>query len=100
MCQTSRERRLQEMTQTVSYQLQFATTSEANTFGDDVENTVNMETIASTFITEAASHNITVTGVTVNAVEITDNYEIPTSWAPSPKLSSAIAAFLGIPIFL
>merc|ERR1712064_141138 len=83
-----RERRLQDTTQTVSYQLQFASVSLANTFGDDVGDSDNKETIAFAFIEAAANLNITVTGVTVNDATITDNTEIPTSWVPSPKLSS------------
>merc|ERR1712136_719095 len=74
-----RERRLQDTTQTVSYQLQFASVSLANTFGDDVGDSVNKETIAIAFIEAAANLNITVTGVTVNDATITDNTEIPTS---------------------
>jgi hypothetical protein len=91
---SSTGRRLQDVTQTISYELQFASVSLANTFGDDVGDSVNKETIASAFITAAADLNITVTGVTVNDATITDNTEIPTSWAPSPKLSLAIAAFV------
>merc|ERR1712136_676717 len=71
-----RERRLQDTTQTVSYQLQFASVSLANTFGDDVGDSVNKETIAIAFIEAAANLNITVTGVTVNDATITDNTEI------------------------
>merc|ERR1712136_86475 len=88
----SRERRLQDMTQTISYELQFADVSLANTFGDVVGNSENKETIASTFISEAGYHNMTVTDVTVMDVTVTDNTELPTSWAPSPKLSLAFAA--------
>jgi len=87
-----RERRLQEIEQTVSYQLQFTSLSSANTFGDDVGDSVNKETIASAFITAATDLNITITGVTVNDATITDNNAIPTSWAPSPQLSLTIAA--------
>jgi len=90
---TSRERRLQDTTtETISYELQFDSVTLANTFGDVVGNSEHKETIASTFITEAGNHNITVTDVTVMDATVTDNYEIPTSWAPSPKLSLAIAA--------
>jgi len=92
---SSRERRLQDMThmtQTISYELQFASVSLANTFGDVVGNSEYKETIASTFITEAGNHNITVTDVTVMDATVNDNTEIPTSWATSPKLSLAFAA--------
>jgi len=66
----------------------------ANTFGNIVGDSDYKDTIASTFITEAASYNITVTGVTVMDATITDNTEIPTSWAPSSKLSLAFAVFV------
>jgi len=89
---SSTGRRLQDVTQTISYELQFASVSLANAFGDGVGNSEYKETIASTFITEAGNHNITVADVTVMDATVTDNTEVPTSWAPSPKLSLAFAA--------